>query len=385
MADPNGHRPARTVLEQKIRERNQTLEEFIDYVEKFRHDHKESGTLSLRHLERLIAGHRGDGRPLGPLRPATARLLKHIFGQSVTELLAQPAIEHADDPTVELRQRISTSRQVDAAMIALLRDQLDALRRLDRQFGARFTYNEVATKGEQVSVLLSYSLMPGIRVDLAVLLAELNALAGWVALDRGEITSAWDHHELAKCAAREANSPALLAHSLAQQALVLIDIHHPNAAIRQLRGARDMVRRTVSPVLQSWLAAAHGEGLAAAGQRTDALCAFDEASAALPSDPSDPSLPFIFLGGPHLDRWRGHALADLGDHEAINLLRDALRSLDRTFARAEAGLRVDLAHVLASIGESHESYDHLFHARRLAIEIGSIRQARRIDALLDNS
>ena len=93
MAQPNGAPPTRTVLEQKIRERRQTLEEFVDYVEKFRRDHNEPGTLSLRHLERLIAGHRGDGRPLGPVRPATARLLESIFGISAAELLAVPAAE----------------------------------------------------------------------------------------------------------------------------------------------------------------------------------------------------------------------------------------------------------------------------------------------------
>jgi len=81
------------VLEQKIRERRQTFEEFITYVERFRREHHEPGTLSLRHLERLVAGHRGDGHPLGPVRPATARLLEHILGLSITELLAPPTAE----------------------------------------------------------------------------------------------------------------------------------------------------------------------------------------------------------------------------------------------------------------------------------------------------
>src|SRR5439155_21895087 len=91
MADQRGQPPARTLLEQKIRERRQTLDEFVQFVETFRRDHNEPGTLSLRHLERLIAGHRGDGRPLGPLRPATARLLERIFGLSVAELLTPPS------------------------------------------------------------------------------------------------------------------------------------------------------------------------------------------------------------------------------------------------------------------------------------------------------
>lgn len=90
----------RTVLEQKIRERRQTLAEFVEYAEIFARENKEAGTLSLRHLQRLIAGHGPQGQPLGPLRPATARLLERIFGRSADELLApsvQPEPLHAAD------------------------------------------------------------------------------------------------------------------------------------------------------------------------------------------------------------------------------------------------------------------------------------------------
>ncbi|WP_216213765.1 NUDIX hydrolase [Amycolatopsis aidingensis] len=82
--------PARTLLEQLIRERQQTLEEFAEDAEKFAREHDEPGTLSVRHLQRLIAGTRPDGSPLGPVRPATARLLQRIFGLSVQELLSPP-------------------------------------------------------------------------------------------------------------------------------------------------------------------------------------------------------------------------------------------------------------------------------------------------------
>src|SRR4051794_33888357 len=136
MSALGGNKAARTMLEQKIQERQQTLDEFVEYVEVFRREHKEHGTLSRRHLERLIAGHRGDGRPLGPVRPATARLLESIFGLTVTQLLAPPAVDTDRGSEMELRQRLSASRQIDDAVIGLLREQLDALRRLDRRLGA---------------------------------------------------------------------------------------------------------------------------------------------------------------------------------------------------------------------------------------------------------
>lgn len=80
----------RTVLEQKIRERRMTLEEFAEYAETFARERGEPGTLSVRHLKRLMAGKGPNGRPLGPLRPATARLLERIFEISADELLGRP-------------------------------------------------------------------------------------------------------------------------------------------------------------------------------------------------------------------------------------------------------------------------------------------------------
>lgn len=88
---------ARTVLEQKIRERRLSLREFVEFVETFARDHEEPGTLSFRHLQRLVAGRQPDGTPLGPLRPATARLLERIFEMSIEELLAVPANDPGSD------------------------------------------------------------------------------------------------------------------------------------------------------------------------------------------------------------------------------------------------------------------------------------------------
>src|SRR4051812_43230409 len=81
----------RTVLEQQIRARQQTFEEFAEYAETFAREHNEPGTLSVRHLQRLVAGRRKDGSALGRVRPATARILERIFSMSIDELLSEPA------------------------------------------------------------------------------------------------------------------------------------------------------------------------------------------------------------------------------------------------------------------------------------------------------
>ncbi|MGH3949952.1 MAG: NUDIX hydrolase [Pseudonocardiaceae bacterium] len=102
----------RTVLEQVIRERQQTFEEFVDFAERFAREHGEPGTLSLRHLQRLVAGARPDGEPIGPPRPATARLLERIFGMPISVLLSEPSSE----------SKVSEARALHVAVAVVVRD-----------------------------------------------------------------------------------------------------------------------------------------------------------------------------------------------------------------------------------------------------------------------
>lgn len=230
--------------------------------------------------------------------------------------------------------------------------------------------------------MLTYGTTRGHRADLAAVLAEASALAGWQALDRAATAQAWDHHERAKHAAREAESPALLAHAMAQQAIILIDIGETGLAVEQLAEARQLAEHTAPALLRAWLAAAHGEGLAAAGRRSDALRAFDEAGALLPVEPVDPALPFLFLAGTHLDRWRGHALARLGEPDAITELTTALARLPATFVRARTAMHVDLAYAHAATGDRDAALAHARQAHQLARQIKSDRQQRRLRRLI---
>jgi tetratricopeptide (TPR) repeat protein len=379
---PRARRAPRTVLEQKIWESNQTFEEYAEHAEQFARDHHEPATLGIRHLERLAAGQRGDGRPLGPVRPATARLLERIIKLPIAVILGPPTPEHDNEPEAELRQRLTASQRVDPALLQLFTEQLNAIRQLDRQLGAATTYREITTKTEQLTQLHTHSLTPTIRTQIAALQADAYALAAWTALDLGDYANSWDHHEKAKAAARDANSPTLTAYATAQQAVILIDLGETENAAQQLTYARTLATDDTPPVLRTWLAAAHGEGLAAAGHRDDALRAFDEANALMPPDPADPNLPFIFLGQAHLARWRGHALAELGDRNATTILTQALHDLDPTFTRAEAALHTDLANIHIKHGNTEQAHVHHQHAWRMATEIGSSRQKKRLRALL---
>jgi 8-oxo-dGTP pyrophosphatase MutT (NUDIX family) len=110
-------RSARTLLEQLIRSRRQTFEEFVIYAAEFARDHSEVGTLSLRHLQRLAAGEVSSAR----LRPATVRLLERIFDEDVNALLASPVdgthIDECGHPSTEARR----PRSLRVAVAAVVR------------------------------------------------------------------------------------------------------------------------------------------------------------------------------------------------------------------------------------------------------------------------
>lgn len=356
-----------------------TFEEFAQHAEAFARDNHEPGTLSLRHLQRLVSG-----QPIGTLRPATARLLEHLFGEPITTLLAPPTTKTTSDyenSDAELRQLLDAARRVDQSTITLLYQQLHAIRRLDRQLGAVIVRDELRTKIQQVERLATHSLAPSTRQPLAALLSEMHTLAGWQALDLGHITDSWQHYEQSRSTAAQSDSIAHESHAAAEQAFVLIDTGATHDAVDLLDHTRCHADAASPRILRAWLAAAHGEGLAAHGERTASLHAFDHAAHLLPENPSD-ERPYVALDTIHLARWRGHALARFGDPDATAVLTNALDSLDPSFVRAETALRVDLATALAASGHHNEARTHADHAVRLTAQLGSARQRHRVTTLL---
>ncbi|MBB4684645.1 tetratricopeptide repeat protein [Amycolatopsis jiangsuensis] len=324
-------------------------------------------------LSRWENGHEAASQPY-------RRLFRDVYGRTNDELGFPP--EETDDEAEELVSRLTLARSVDAETVDIFRRQVDQARHVDRRLGGVPLLDQLRSNIDQLQGLLGFSTMRGQREALAGVLTEASALAGWEALDRNAIRQAWEHHETAKSAAREAGSPILLAHSTAQQAFILIDLGEVEMAVGQLAEARKLAERAAPPLLRSWMAAAHGEGLAAVGQRDDALRAFDAADALLPTDPVDPSLPFLFLGGAHLDRWRGNALSKLGEPDAIQQLTTALLRLPPDFIRAKTGMLVDLAIAYAAAGDRDAALTHARQARRLAGQIKSDRQLRRLGRLI---
>ncbi|EHY91101.1 tetratricopeptide repeat protein [Saccharomonospora azurea] len=308
------------------------------------------------------------------------RLFRDIYGRT-NEELGFPT-DDEDDEVSELRSRLALARSVDGAAVEAFRQQIDNARKVDRQFGGLTLLEQLRSLIGQIEDLLSFSTARGQREALAGVLTEASTLAGWVALDRNAISQAWNHYERAKAAAREFGSTTALAHALAEQAFVLIDIGESQHAVEQLEHARSLGEGAVPPLLRAWLTAASGEGFAAAGHRDEALRAFDTAHTLLPTDPNDASLPFLFLGDSHLDRWRGNAMAKLGEPDAVEHLTEALPRLPKAFVRARVAMMVDLAFAHAAAGNRDQAQHYARQARQLGKQIRSDRHLRRLSGLV---
>ncbi|GGP41978.1 hypothetical protein [Saccharothrix coeruleofusca] len=237
------------------------------------------------------------------------------------------------------------------------------------------------TKIRQLEALFQHSLGLKTRGALAALLTELSTLAGWQALDLGRTDQAWQHYERAKAAARDAGNPLLEAHARAEQCFVLVDVGESTSTVEQLGAVRSALRRG-TPLLRAWLAAAHGEVLAAAGRQDAALRAFDDAYAESGEAEQLDSSPYLVLRTVDLIRWRGHALARFGHPDAVEVLSSALRELPADFVRAETGLLVDLALAGRATGRADLAQRHASRAAVLARSIGSKRQLKRLNALV---
>lgn len=371
-------RTDRTVLEQQIRARRMTFEEFVSYAEMFARQHGEPGTLSLRHLNRLAGG-----THQGPSRPATRRLLEAIFDLPWEQLMARPGADQKSDVPNGgaglLSGELRIARRVDTETVRLLAGQIDTVRELDRRFGAGALLSQLLAHTAHVRHLLAYTVNDKTRRALAFILVDAYTLAGWQTLDQGETFPSWNHYRNACEAARTAESPTWLAHAQAEQAVVLSDTGETALATQLTEHACESTRRSAPALLRAWLAAAHGEALAVDGQQSASLRAFDQAATLMPAIPiPEAGSPYMALDDVHLARWRGHALARFGHPDATVVLTDALVRHDSTFVRAETGLRVDLARAYSARGEPEEAARQRAKAVGLANEIGSVRQRKRL-------
>ncbi|GAA2755293.1 helix-turn-helix domain-containing protein [Actinopolymorpha rutila] len=316
-----------------------------------------------------------------------AGILRGILGLTEDEL-PPPGDEPSSgnswpDGYKDLAKRVRSYRAVSGSVVGNFMAQTELLRSLDRQLGAAQLVDQMQSHLATIQDALTFSVLPASRRPLALALGSASTLAAWQALDVGAVDRAWRHYEVAKSAARDAEAPAHLAYAMGEQAYVLAEAGELGLAVELVREAAYVGAGVASGKLMAWVASAEAELCARAGIRDDCLRALERADCLLPpgDDARDEDVPSIFLNASHLARWRGNALALIGDEHAVAGLYSALGGLDPSFTRAEAGLRCDLAQAHMARGEYDEAAAHLSVARLVTSRTGSVRHRRRIDRL----
>lgn len=314
-------------------------------------------------------------------------VLRSIFGLTDAELF-EPAPElgssELDDAYSALAARIDSFKSVDIGMVSTLEQQTELFRSMDRQIGAPAIAEQMRSHIQTLENALAYTVLPSARKPVAKALSGAATLAGWQALDVGAVDRAWRQYELARRAAVEAESPALIAHAMGEQAYVLVDAGKPELAHQLIGEAVALAKNKAPARLVSWLYSAAAEIAANVGKISESHAALERAAALLPDgqEMRDQEVPGVFLNQTHLTRWRGNVHAIMGEPSAVDELHAALAEMDGTFTRAEAGLRIDLAQAHLARGELGEAEHQARQARALANRTGSLRNRRRLDRLI---
>ncbi|WP_433436295.1 hypothetical protein [Nonomuraea sp. CA-141351] len=144
--------------------------------------------------------------------------------------IASPTGDHNDEheeQTTELIGRLDFAATIDPTTVMILRTDTNNLRYLDRKLGGPAIADKMRAQIAQIERAHSHAVRPGIRAQLAHLLAETASLAGWQAINTLALNDAWTHYEHAKAAAYEAEDPAVLAYVSGEQAYVLMDSADP--------------------------------------------------------------------------------------------------------------------------------------------------------------
>lgn len=379
----SGLSAARTVLEQKIRERRETFEEFAEYAERFAREHNESGTLSVRHLQRLAAGRRSDGTALGPLRPATSRLLEHIFGMSIDELLGPGSVAEASTPhAVPSRPDHAVLLTAPPELaISYLREQWHLLVRADNLFGPARVRRLVHAQIELVEAIL-WQAPHKLRPSLLSLGAEYAESAAWLHEDAGEASATfWTGRALEW--ARAAGDDRLVAWVLFRRSQQVAAERDASQAVGLAQAARGT--DALSAQMRAAITQQEAYGLALDGDEAACQRTLDKAlgwAAADDTHGDARSGHGAFCTDSYIELRRAECWQMLGQPQrAVPTYQTALAGLPEAYHRDRGHGLAQLAGALVAIDEPEQAANAAAEALAIASGCGSDRTLWRIRAV----
>ncbi|GAA1011378.1 hypothetical protein Aple_059370 [Acrocarpospora pleiomorpha] len=220
----------------------------------------------------------------------------------------------------EIAERLAAAlarpNAMDESIVREIEARSFGFHRLEQLIAAPILFGGIAAHLREVSVLLSGTAADPrdeLRHRLIVVAGESSTLAGWIAADKGDITTARSFYQTAERAAKEANDPEIHACVLGYRSYNsgMKGAHGRSRAL--LSGALEILSPTASPGTLSWIAARHAEESVALGDRSQALRSWAKAEEAYSmADPEEDRVWTRFLDQERFDTFRISTLAGVG-------------------------------------------------------------------------
>ena len=152
-----------------------------------------------------------------------------------------------------------------------------------------------------------------LRRRLIVIAGESSVLAGWLASDIGDSTTARNFYDTAVKAAEEADDPAIAACALAYRSYIPSAKGANGRARILLTEALENISETGSPATVAWIAARHAEESAQLGDNAQALASWGRAEGAFSiCDPDEDRAWTRFLDQNRFDSYRIATYSKIG-------------------------------------------------------------------------
>lgn len=282
----------RTVLEHLLWEQDRTYEELAADFNRLADKQEERATMSPRHLRRLASGERSGTTPV------TRRVLQHMFGRPVDDLL-QPW-SHGHAALVQLapapcmpaglseREMITMAAQrarkfTLTAESAVSRESVeqvyDDVRRIAVAYPRRplpEILGDLVDVQDSVYELLEHRQRPQQGRDLYLLAGVIGGLLAKASHDLSEPHAAMTQARAAYLCADNADHDGLRAWLRGLQSLVAYWAGRPGESVRYAQSGAEFATRS-GGTATVWLPASEARGLAALGNAGGALAAIERA------------------------------------------------------------------------------------------------------------
>lgn len=253
---------------------------------------------------------------------------------------------------------LSGAGRPDGWALERIRSTLHEAMLLDDALGSPAAQGMVVAQQQLTEALIS-DCPTGLRTAMLSLHAEWIGLAGALAWDQNDYTTAARLYNLGRDLAHEAEDGDGAGYMLAGLSQLAIWQGKPRIAVDHAVAARSWVAQSTDLGLRAYVAMRTAEACATAGQRRSCLDALDDATRTMEGvnpDLSPADSRAYYVSYAFLESYRGQCLSLLGDAaEAVAASRRAVAAIEPTRTRDLALTLLELERALIQVGDIDEA------------------------------